>query len=74
MVKVGDKIRLISMAKDPQTKQYDPSWNKTVKKGDIGTVVDIAKIEMLNQTQIWVRFENGSRLALLDGIDSYKVL
>lgn len=74
MVKIGDKIKLISMAKDPNTKQNDPSWNKTIHTGDFGTVVGIANAEAFNTTQIWVHFENGSRLALLEGIDTYEII
>jgi len=65
MVKIGDRIKILHM-KD------DPSWNKSICLGDIGTVIDIDTIDLLEQTQIWVQFDNGSRLALLEGIDRYE--
>jgi len=52
----------------------DPSWNKTVKAGDIGIVIDMSEIKIAHQMQVWVEFENGSRLALLEGVDIFEVI
>lgn len=67
MVKVGNRIKVLHMVNDP-------SWEKTIHKGDLGTVTRISTIELLNQTQIWVQFDNGSHLALLDGVDQYEII
>ena len=45
------------------------SWTK-LEKGSKGTV---AKIEE-EQDLIWIDWDNGEKLALLDGIDKFKVV
>lgn len=67
MVKVGDRIKVLSM-KD------DPSWNNTIYYGDEGVVTDIIHIDFLSETQVWVKFNKGSYLALLKGVDSFEVV
>lgn len=42
----------------------------SLKEGSKGTVEKIDEYEEL----IWVNWDNGERLALLDGIDKYKVI
>jgi len=59
-VKVGDRVELI---------KTDDTWTK-LEKGSKGTV---AKIEE-DQELIWVNWDNGEKLALLEGIDKYKVI
>ena len=59
-VKVGDRVELIEM-EDTMTR---------LKKGSKGTV---KKIEQ-DQDLIWVEWDNGEKLALLIGIDKYKVI
>ena len=58
-IRIGDRIELIDT---------NDSWTK-LEKGSKGTV---AKIEE-DQDLIWVKWDNGEKLALLDGIDKYKV-
>ncbi len=60
MVKVGDRVELLEMA---------DTWTK-LEKGSKGTV---SKIEE-DQDLIWVKWDNGERLALLEGIDKFKVV
>jgi hypothetical protein len=60
IVKVGDRIQLIST---------DDTWTK-IKAGDKGIVVEIEK----EQDLIWVKWDNGERLALIDGVDKFKVV
>jgi hypothetical protein len=59
-VKVGDKVELI---------ETDDTWSK-LEKGSRGTVFKIEK----DQELIWVEWENGERLALLEGIDKFKII
>jgi hypothetical protein len=63
---VGKRIRLIH-TDDPYT---------LLKPSDEGEIVDITKLpeSMGGHNQIWINWENGSRLALSEGIDSYEVL
>jgi hypothetical protein len=65
-VKIGDRIKLISID-DPFT---------ILKPGDVGTVWDITTTEMLNEEirQIWIHWDTGSRLALIEGEDQFEIL
>ena len=58
--KVGDKIELVEMI-DTMTR---------LEKGSKGTVTKIEE----EQDLIWVKWDNGEKLALLDGIDKYKIV
>jgi len=59
-VKVGDRIKIIEM---------DDSLT-SLEKGSKGTVKNIDN----EQDLIWVDWDNGEKLALIIGIDKYKVL
>ena len=59
-VKVGDKVELIFI---------NDTWTD-LKPGDRGTVLKIDE----NQELIWVDWDNGEQLALLVGIDKFKVI
>ena len=59
-VKVGDRVKLTEM---------NDTWSKLEKDSE-GTV---SKIEE-DQGLIWVKWDNGEKLALLDGIDKFKVV
>ena len=59
-VKVGDRIELLEM-EDSMT---------GLQKGDRGTVTKIED----DQDLIWVDWDNGEKLALLIGIDKFKVV
>lgn len=59
-VKVGDKVELLEM-EDTMT---------SLEKGARGTVTKIEE----DQDLIWVQWDNGERLALLIGIDKYKII
>jgi len=59
-VKVGDRVELLEM---------EDSWSN-LEKGAKGTVAKIEEDEEL----IWVKWDNGERLALLMGIDKYKII
>lgn len=59
-VKVGDRIKIIEMD-DGLT---------TLKKGSKGTVTNIDD----EQELIWVNWDNGEKIALIIGIDKYKVI
>ena len=63
MVKIGDRVELIHTS-DPYTH---------LKRGDTGTITGIDTI-LGGQKQIWVNWDDGSKLALLEGIDRYKVI
>lgn len=59
-VKIGDRVELIEM---------DDTWTN-LKTGDKGNVFKIDE----NQELIWVNWDNGEQLALLIGIDRFKVI
>ena len=59
-VKIGDKVELI---------QIDDSMTK-LEKGAKGVVKKIEE----EQDLIWVKWENGEELALLNGIDKFKII
>lgn len=59
-VKVGDRVEITEM---------NDTWSK-LEKGSKGTV---SKIEE-DQDLIWIDWDNGEKLALLDGIDKFKVV
>jgi len=59
-VKVGDRVELI---------KTDDTWTK-LEPGSKGTVTKIDE----DQDLIWVKWDNGEKLALLSGIDKFKIL
>ena len=59
-VKVGDRIKIIEM---------DDGLTK-LEKGSKGTVKNID----VEQDLIWVDWDNGEKIALIKGIDKYKVI
>ena len=60
IIKTGDRVQLIEM---------NDTWSK-LKKGSKGT---IEKIEE-DQELIWVKWDNGEKLALLTDVDKFKVI
>jgi hypothetical protein len=60
IVKVGDRIKLVFI---------NDTWTE-LKPGDKGTVNKIDE----NQEIIWVDWDNGEQLALLIGIDKFKII
>ena len=61
-VKVGDRIELLFI---------NDTWTK-LEKGNKGTVAKIENED--DDALIWIDWDNGERLALLKGIDKFKVL
>lgn len=59
-VKIGDRVKLLEMV---------DTWTK-LEKGSEGTVTKIEK----EQDLIWVNWDNGEKLALIEGTDKYKVI
>ena len=59
-VKVGNRIQLI---------QTDDTFTR-LEKGSNGTVIRIEE----DQDLIWIKWDNGEELALLEGIDKYKII
>ena len=59
-VKVGDRIELLFI---------NDTWTK-LQKGDRGTVF---KIENGDERLIWINWDNGEKLALIEGIDKFKI-
>ena len=55
---MGDRVELISTT---------DSWSK-LEKGSKGTVFKIEE----EQELIWIDWDNGEKIALIDGIDKYK--
>jgi hypothetical protein len=60
-VKVGDRVKLLFI---------NDTWTK-LQNGDKGTVF---KIENGDDVLIWVEWDNGERLALIEEIDKFKVV
>jgi hypothetical protein len=63
IVKVGDRVELITM---------NDTWTK-LEKGSKGIVFKIEKEED-DEALIWVEWDNGEKLALLNGIDKFKII
>ena len=61
-VKIGDRVQIIFM---------NDTWTR-LKAGDIGTVFKVEKSS--DETLIWVDWDNGEQLALLEGIDEFKIV
>ena len=59
-VKVGDRVELV---------KTDDTWTK-LEPGSKGTVTKIEE----DQDLIWVKWDNGEKLALLVGIDKFKII
>jgi hypothetical protein len=59
-IKVGDRVELI---------ETNDTWSK-IEKGSKGT---ITKIDV-DQELIWINWDNGEKLALLEGIDKYRII
>jgi len=61
-VKIGDRIQLVFI---------NDTWTR-LKPGDKGIVEKIESES--DETLIWVQWDCGERLALLDPIDKFKIL
>jgi hypothetical protein len=59
-VKVGDRIKIVEM----------DDGLSNLEKGSKGTVKNID----VEQDLIWVDWDNGEKIALIKGIDKYKVI
>lgn len=59
---IGNRVELIFI---------NDTWTKLVK-GDKGTIFKVD--ESPDETLVWVNWDNGEKLALLVGIDKYKVI
>ena len=61
-VKVGDRVELLFI---------NDTWTK-LQNGDKGTVFKVEKSP--DEALIWVDWDNGEQLALLEGIDEFKIV
>jgi hypothetical protein len=61
-VKVGDRVELLFI---------NDTWTK-LQNGDKGTVFKVEKSS--DEALIWVDWDNGEQLALLEGIDEFKIV
>ena len=59
-VKIGNRVQLI---------ETDDTWSN-LQKGSKGTVIEIEE----DQDLIWVQWDNGEKLALIKGIDKFKLI
>ena len=59
-VKIGNRVQLI---------ETDDTWSN-LQKGSKGTVIEIEE----DQDLIWVQWDNGEKLALIIGIDKFKLI
>lgn len=62
-MKVGDRIKLVSMADDP-----DP-----IEAGATGTIDWLGEPNMPHQ-QIGVEWDNGRSLILINGVDKFRII
>ena len=55
---------------------YTNHLSTRLEKGEIGTVQDITYLpeSIGGQNQIWCKWESGSKLALIDGIDRFEIM
>ena len=62
----GKRIKLV---------HTDDPWTK-LKPGDMGTIKDITFLpsSMGGNMQIWISWDSGSSLAMIDGKDEYEVV
>lgn len=58
--KIGNRVQLI---------ETDDTWS-SLQKGSKGTVIEIEE----DQDLIWVQWDNGEKLALIMGIDKFKLI
>ena len=62
---VGKRIELIR-TNDPYT---------DLKPGDRGTVVDVTELPYEDtRFKVWIHWDSGSRLAILEGHDDYRIV
>lgn len=59
-IKVGDKVEILEIT---------DTWSN-LKKGSKGVVTKVEE----DQELFWVNWENGEKLALLIGIDRYRII
>ena len=59
-VKIGNRVQLI---------ETDDTWSN-LEKGSKGTVIEIEE----DQDLIWIQWDNGEKLALIIGIDKFKLI
>jgi len=59
-VKIGNRVQLI---------ETDDTWSH-LQKGSKGTVIEIEE----DQDLIWIQWDNGEKLALIKGIDKFKLI
>ena len=65
--KICDRVRL----------NHSDNKFTLLKPGDLGTVWDITTFNLMDEQQIrqvWIRWDNNIRLALLEGIDSFEIV
>ena len=66
-IKIGDRVRLI----------HSDNKFTLLKLGDLGTVWDITTFSLMDEQhmrQVWIQWDNNSRLALLEGIDRFEIV
>lgn len=61
-VEIGDRVQIIFI---------NDTWTR-LKTGDKGTVFKVEKSPC--ETLIWVNWDNREKLALLEGIDKFKII
>lgn len=59
-IKVGDRVEILEIT---------DTWSK-LKKGSKGVITKIEE----DQELFWVNWDNGEKLALLIGIDKYRII
>ena len=59
-IKVGDRVQLVFI---------NDTWTN-LQPGDKGTVYKVDEYQEL----VWVEWDNGEQLALLDGVDKFKLI
>lgn len=65
-MEVGERVKLIATS-DPHT---------DLKAGDLGTVISVDRLpeRMGGNRQIWVKWDKGNTLALIEGEDRFEAV
>ena len=63
---IGKRIRLV---------HTDDPWTK-LRPGDMGTISDVTFLpaSMGGRMQVWVKWDSGSSLAMIEGKDDYEAM
>jgi hypothetical protein len=62
VIEPGTRVELVAC---------DDEWTR-LQPGDQGTVTGVVLVPFDDRVQVWIDWDDGSRLALLDGVDAWR--